>query len=158
MDVPDAAGREFVAAMQKLKLHEPDPADSPALKAYRIYDYLIAARLQRDLAGVADERLDARVEDFLQAHAGQPVTRALLHAALSGELHGVEYRADEVFGFEVPVAVPGVDARLLDPRSTWLDPAAYDAKALELAGLFHENFTQFAEIVGPEIAAAGPVA
>ena len=85
-------------------------------------------------------------------------TRALLHAALSGELHGVEYRADEVFGFEVPVAVPGVDARLLDPRSTWLDPAAYDAKALELAGLFRENFKQFADVVRPETAAAGPVA
>ena len=46
-------------------------------------------------------------------------TRALLHAALSGELDGVEYRTDAVFGFEVPVEVPGVDATLLDPRSTW---------------------------------------
>jgi phosphoenolpyruvate carboxykinase (ATP) len=85
-------------------------------------------------------------------------TRALLHAALSGELDGVEYRVDEVFGFEVPVAVPGVDPRLLDPRSTWSDPAAYDAKAHELAGLFRENFKQFADVVRPETAAAGPVA
>ena len=56
-------------------------------------------------------------------------TRALLHAALSGELDGVEYRTDAVFGFEVPVEVPGVDSKLLDPRSTWSDPEAYDAKA-----------------------------
>ena len=56
-------------------------------------------------------------------------TRALLHAALSGQLDGVEYRTDELFGFEVPVSVPGVDPALLDPRSTWRDPAAYDAKA-----------------------------
>ena len=61
-------------------------------------------------------------------------TRALLAAALSGGLDDAEYRVDPVFGFEVPVAVPGVDGALLDPRSTWSDPAAYDAKAAELAG------------------------
>ena len=56
-------------------------------------------------------------------------TRALLDAALSGELESAEMRIDPVFGFEVPVAAPGVDAGLLDPRATWADPAAYDAKA-----------------------------
>jgi phosphoenolpyruvate carboxykinase (ATP) len=82
-------------------------------------------------------------------------TRALLHAALSGALAGVEMRRDPVFGFEVPRSVPGVDARLLDPRSTWPDGAAYDDKARELAHLFRENFAQFAD-VDPEVAAAGP--
>ena len=82
-------------------------------------------------------------------------TRALLHAALSGRLEEGEFRADEVFGFEVPVAVPGVDASLLDPRSTWHDPAAYDAKARELAAMFGANFEKF-EDVDPEVAAAGP--
>ncbi len=85
-------------------------------------------------------------------------TRALLKAALSGELAGVEYRTDETFRVAVPLAVPDVDPRLLDPRSTWSDPATYDAKARELAGLFHENFEQFAEVAGSAIAAAGPVA
>ena len=61
-------------------------------------------------------------------------TRAMLSAALSGELAGAKFRVDEVFGFEVPVAVPGVASQLLDPRSTWSDPAVYDAKARELAG------------------------
>jgi phosphoenolpyruvate carboxykinase (ATP) len=70
-------------------------------------------------------------------------TRALLSAALSGELDGVEYRTDELFGFEVPVAVPDVDSALLDPRSTWADVAAYDAKARELATMFSENFAKF---------------
>ena len=70
-------------------------------------------------------------------------TRALLSAALSGELDGVEYRTDELFGFEVPVEVPGVDSRLLDPRSTWADPEAYDRKARELAAMFSENFAKF---------------
>ena len=80
-------------------------------------------------------------------------TRAMLHAALAGELEGIEYRTDEVFGFEVPVSVPGVDATLLDPRSTWSDPAAYDVKARELATMFRENFERFDD---PDLAAAGP--
>jgi phosphoenolpyruvate carboxykinase (ATP) len=80
-------------------------------------------------------------------------TRALLHAALSGELHDVEFRADEVFGFDVPVAVPGVESSLLDPRSTWSDREAYDRKARELAQMFRENFERFAD---PELAEAGP--
>ena len=64
-------------------------------------------------------------------------------------------RVDPTFGFEVPVAVPGVDAALLDPRSTWADPDAYDAKAAELARMFRENFTRFDD-VAPGVAAAGP--
>ena len=60
-------------------------------------------------------------------------TRALLRAALNGELDGADYREDPIFGFEVPVEVPGVDSKLLDPRSTWSDPDAYDEKAHELA-------------------------
>jgi len=61
-------------------------------------------------------------------------TRAIVRAALSGELDSVETRTDPVFGFQVPVSVPGVDAALLDPRGTWSDPAAYDEKAEKLAG------------------------
>ena len=51
-------------------------------------------------------------------------TRTMLRAALSGKLEHVEFRTDEVFGFEVPVRVPGVDPKLLDPRSTWRDSGA----------------------------------
>jgi phosphoenolpyruvate carboxykinase (ATP) len=84
-------------------------------------------------------------------------TRALLEAALSGELAEVEYRTDELFGFEVPCDVPGVDAKLLDPRSTWRDPDAYDRKARELALAFRENFdTKFAAEASRDVAAAGP--
>jgi len=88
-------------------------------------------------------------------------TRALLQAAISGELGGVEYRTDELFGFEVPVEVRGVESSLLDPRSTWSDTEAYDAKAHELAALFRDNFTKFDaddNIVagGPRLAAHRP--
>ncbi|HET9323573.1 MAG TPA: phosphoenolpyruvate carboxykinase (ATP) [Gaiellaceae bacterium] len=83
-------------------------------------------------------------------------TRALLKAALTGELDGSEYRTDTLFGFEVPVAVPGVDSSLLDPRSTWADPGAYDRKARELARMFRDNFEQFADASGDAVAQAGP--
>ncbi len=83
-------------------------------------------------------------------------TRALLHAALSGELDDVEYRTDATFGFEVPVEVRGVDGALLDPRSTWRDPEAYDRKAAELAQMFRQNFVRFADEVGDAVVASGP--
>jgi phosphoenolpyruvate carboxykinase (ATP) len=83
-------------------------------------------------------------------------TRALLDAAVGGGLDSHEFRVDPLFGFEVPVAVEGVDSSLLDPRSTWPDPEAYDAKARELATMFAENFASFADDAGPAIAAAGP--
>ncbi|MBA3375916.1 MAG: phosphoenolpyruvate carboxykinase (ATP) [Actinobacteria bacterium] len=82
-------------------------------------------------------------------------TRALLHAAHSGELVGVEYRTDPVFGFEVPVAVPGVTTSLLNPRLTWADPRAYDEKARELAQMFLKNFERF-EGVSAVVVASGP--
>jgi phosphoenolpyruvate carboxykinase (ATP) len=84
-------------------------------------------------------------------------TRALVHAALSGRLDHVEYRIDPNFGFEVPVAVPGIEQALLDPRSTWRDPAAYDAQARRLAAMFDKNFEKFPD-AGDEVVAAGPVA
>jgi phosphoenolpyruvate carboxykinase (ATP) len=81
-------------------------------------------------------------------------TRALLRAAIAGELAGVEYRTDPLFGFEVPVSVPGVESSLLQPRLTWADPEAYDAKARELADMFRENFSKFA--ADDNIVAGGP--
>ena len=58
-----------------------------------------------------------------------------------------------MFGLRVPVEVPGVDASLLDPRSTWSDADTYDRKARELAQMFRDNFEKFP----PDLAAAGPL-
>ncbi|RMH40706.1 MAG: phosphoenolpyruvate carboxykinase [Alphaproteobacteria bacterium] len=81
-------------------------------------------------------------------------TRALLAAALDGSLNAVEFRQDPNFGFEVPVAVPGVDTTLLDPRSTWADPEAYDAQARRLVKMFADNFTQYVPHIDDEVRAA----
>ncbi len=83
-------------------------------------------------------------------------TRTMLSAALSGALDNGPFRTDELFGFEVPTAVNGVDAKLLDPRSTWRDPEEYDGKARELAQLFADNFAKRFGDVGASIQAAGP--
>ncbi len=80
-------------------------------------------------------------------------TRALLSAALDGSLSGAEFRKDPNFGFDVPVSVPGVDDRLLDPRRTWADPAAYDAQAARLVQMFAENFEQYTAHIDDDVKA-----
>ncbi|MDH3263417.1 MAG: phosphoenolpyruvate carboxykinase [Paracoccaceae bacterium] len=81
-------------------------------------------------------------------------TRALLAAALEGSLGGVPFRKDPNFGFDVPVSVPGVEDRLLDPRRTWADPAAYDVQAKRLVHMFAENFAQYVPYIDEDVKAA----
>ncbi len=86
------------------------------------------------------------------------VTRALLNAALDGSLNDAEFRTDPNFGFQVPVSVPGVEPRILNPRETWADKAAYDAKAKALVGMFVANFAQFADHVDAGVRESAPKA
>jgi phosphoenolpyruvate carboxykinase (ATP) len=84
-------------------------------------------------------------------------TRALLNAALRGNLNNVEMRKDPIFGFLVPTSVPGIPAEILNPRETWANASDYDAQAKKLAVLFNENFKQFKDQISKEVADAGPV-
>ncbi|WIV51049.1 phosphoenolpyruvate carboxykinase [Marivivens sp. LCG002] len=81
-------------------------------------------------------------------------TRALLTAALDGTLIESTFRKDPNFGFEVPTAVEGVDAGLLDPRSTWADKAAYDAQANKLVEMFSANFEKYVPFIDEDVKAA----
>ena len=83
-------------------------------------------------------------------------TRALLNAALEGRLDHVPMRTDANFGFAVPEAVDGVDAKILNPRETWADTRAYDAMAKKLVGMFVKNFAKFEARVGADVKAASP--
>jgi phosphoenolpyruvate carboxykinase (ATP) len=83
-------------------------------------------------------------------------TRALLSAALDGSLKNAEFRTEANFGFAVPVSVPGVDAKILDPRSTWDDKAAYDRQAAKLVGMFISNFAKFEDHVDAKVMSAAP--
>jgi phosphoenolpyruvate carboxykinase (ATP) len=85
-----------------------------------------------------------------------PLTRAMVRAVLAGQLDDVPTRRDPVFGFDVPTAVPGVPAGVLDPRGTWAHAVKYDAQAAKLAGMFQENFTKFVDQVTEAVRRAGP--
>jgi phosphoenolpyruvate carboxykinase (ATP) len=82
-------------------------------------------------------------------------TRAMVRAALSGELNDAATTADPVFGLHVPSHVAGVPDSVLRPRETWSDRNAYDAQAQKLAEMFRKNFEKFGS-VDERIAAAGP--
>ena len=83
-------------------------------------------------------------------------TRAMISAALDGELRNATFEEMPVFGFHIPTSCTNVPAEILNPRNTWSDKAAYDAKANHLAELFLNNFKNFADGVSEEILAAGP--
>ena len=83
-------------------------------------------------------------------------TRALITAALNGELNNAEFETLPIFNFQIPTAVEGVPAEILNPRNTWTDKAAYDAKAGELAAKFNDNFKKYADQASAEILAAAP--
>lgn len=83
-------------------------------------------------------------------------TRAMITAALNGGLDNVGYETHPVFGLEMPTSCADVPAEILNPRNTWSDKAAYDAKSNELAAKFVKNFEQYAEGTSEEILAAAP--
>jgi phosphoenolpyruvate carboxykinase (ATP) len=82
-------------------------------------------------------------------------TRSLVTAALNDHLEQIRYQPHPIFKVLVPETMPGVPSEILDPRSTWDDPEAYDLQAQELARQFVHNFQQFTD-VRSEIVAAGP--
>lgn len=84
-------------------------------------------------------------------------TRAMLNAALNGELDNVETVVDPVFGLNVPVSCPGVPSEVLNPKNTWSDKDKYDETACRLAGMFRENFRQFESEVSDEVKASAPL-
>ncbi len=81
-------------------------------------------------------------------------TRALLRAALAGELDKGNFRRDPFFGLGVPESVKDVPAQVLDPRSAWADKTAYDKAAADLVKRFEENFSTFSDLVGDDVKAA----
>ncbi|WP_288402312.1 phosphoenolpyruvate carboxykinase (ATP) [uncultured Deinococcus sp.] len=83
-------------------------------------------------------------------------TRALLNAALNGELDGVRFGREPFFGLEIPTEVPGVPTEILNPRQAWADREAYDETARKLARMFRENFVRFEGGVDAAVTAAMP--
>ena len=86
-----------------------------------------------------------------------PYTRAMVTAALNGELEKAEFVTDPIFNVQVPTSCPGVPAEVLIPRDMWADKAAYDEQAKKLAAMFVKNFAKY-EGMDPAVVAAGPKA
>lgn len=84
-------------------------------------------------------------------------TRAMITAALNGQLDHVGYHQHPVFGLNIPDQCPNVPSEVLNPRDTWTDKSEYDVKASELAHSFKENFKKFASYANAEILAGGPL-
>jgi phosphoenolpyruvate carboxykinase (ATP) len=83
-------------------------------------------------------------------------TRAMVHGLLRGTLAKGKFETDPVFGLAIPAAIDGVPNEVLQPRTTWSDPSAYDAQAKKLAAMFRENFSKFEAFASPAVKAAGP--
>ena len=83
-------------------------------------------------------------------------TRAMVTAALNGELEKAEYKHDDVFNVDVPQSCPGAPAEIMNPRDTWADKAAYDEAAAKLAKMFKDNFDKKYPNMPEEIKNAGP--
>lgn len=78
-------------------------------------------------------------------------TRAMLRAALNGDLNGIDFKKDSFFNLDIPASCPDVPDEVLDPRNTWSDKAAYDKQAKHLVDLFTENFKQFSDGVDASV-------
>jgi len=83
-------------------------------------------------------------------------TRAMITAALTGQLKDVAYEQMPFFDLAFPTSCAGVPSELLNPRHTWSDKNAYDQTAASLAAKFVKNFEKFAEQTAPSIMAAAP--
>jgi phosphoenolpyruvate carboxykinase (ATP) len=85
-------------------------------------------------------------------------TRAMITAALTGELDSVQYQKHPTLNLDMPTSCPGVPPAVLDPRSTWPDAAKYDEQAGKLARMFVDNFKTFEADVASSVKEAGPKA
>ncbi|MED3983961.1 phosphoenolpyruvate carboxykinase (ATP) [Peribacillus simplex] len=85
-------------------------------------------------------------------------TRAMVQAALEGELANIETIKDEIFGLDIPLHVPGVPDEVLQPIKTWADPAAYKQAATALAAQFRANFKKFGSVPSEIEELGGPTA
>ena len=83
-------------------------------------------------------------------------TRAMINAALAGQLDSVGYQRDPVFNLDIPTSCPDVPPDVLQPRTTWASAADYDAQAQKLARMFRDNFQAFQAGVSADVVAAGP--
>ncbi len=83
-------------------------------------------------------------------------TRAMITAAMNGNLDNVEYQKQPIFDLMIPTSCEGVPSEILNPKDTWADKAAFDETANNLAGQFVKNFEQYEAESSEAIKSAAP--
>ena len=84
-------------------------------------------------------------------------TRALINAVFADEINFSDTDTLLIFNLKMPKTLAGLDASILDPRSSYESPIDWEKRAHHLGGLFIENFSKFTDTtIGKELAAAGP--
>lgn len=83
-------------------------------------------------------------------------TRAAISAILNGSIHDSSFKKNEVFGFEVPTAIEGIEPQILDPRNTWEDKSAFDDTLRKLGGMFVKNFEEYSGVGSTDYTQYGP--
>jgi phosphoenolpyruvate carboxykinase (ATP) len=84
-------------------------------------------------------------------------TRAMVTAAINGDLDAVAYTTDPVFGLAMPQTCPNVPSAILDPRVAWGDAQAWQQAASDLAGRFQTNFAHLAHEAPVDASVGGPL-
>jgi phosphoenolpyruvate carboxykinase (ATP) len=125
---------EFSACFAKPFLPRP-PKDYAAMLKDRLEQYRVPVWLVNTGWSGGPHGVGSRMK---LAH-----TRAMLSAVLTGQLAGVPFMTDPVFGLAIPTACPDVPAEVLSPRNTWSNPEAYDRAANELAAKFRNQAAKF---------------
>ncbi|MDT8308533.1 MAG: phosphoenolpyruvate carboxykinase (ATP), partial [Bacteroidales bacterium] len=84
-------------------------------------------------------------------------TRTIITSIFDNTIEEADYELFPVFNLQIPKSLPGIDSKILNPRNTWTNPAAYDNERIKLANLFIENFATFTDNKeGAQLIAAGP--
>lgn len=84
-------------------------------------------------------------------------TRALLAAALNGDLDKAEFKSHNIFKVPIPTTCPGVSPELLDPKASWRNKEKYEETARKISQLFRKNIEKYAGGISPEVLSAGPI-
>ena len=126
--------------------------------AQRDFDATLRTLAATEIASSTDAGGLLHIHELSEEHLGSGdfTGKFVQYYALDGSIAGGAYATDAFFGLNVPTAVPGVPAEVLNPRGTWSDTRAYDAQAAKLAAMFRENFARYSAEVDESVRAAAP--
>ncbi|MCI9128824.1 MAG: phosphoenolpyruvate carboxykinase (ATP) [Eggerthellaceae bacterium] len=153
------SGYTSKVAGTEVGITEPTPTFSTCFgEPFLPLDPLVYARMLKEKVKGADAQVFL-VNTGWNGHGKRMAlaqTRAMVNAALSGELDDAAFMPDEIFGVLIPKSCPGCPDEILDPKSSWDDEDAYRAQALKLARMLDDNFKEKYPKASQDVRSAGP--